>query len=935
MGQVVRAPIYVPKPAEDAPWVGKPRASALVLLAALVVAPTFFLGNTNQVRPAEETGWTGRPSGFSAALAQITTQQFTGSTTRKFDHVPESYWVEGGGPVPLVLAQLPAQPSFTVKGTRRFDYVPEPGWLGEPTPVSIAITLAPQASLPFSNPRRFELATEIPGFKSIPFTVPLTPQAVLPFFNARRTSEHAPEPIWLGKPQAAPGIILQSPPVVLPFANSPWKGPIPDPNWVAGGGSIPQALLQFPAVPPFTAKGTRRFDHVPEPIWLGEPEPVSIIYTLPPAVALPFINRPWQGPIAPPDWVEGGGAVSQVLLQFPAVPLFTARGTQRFDNFIDPVWRGRSGAAPLSLTLSPASTPSVTTRGTRSFIRPDDTIWTPRNSSRSGTIFLSTHFAVRTQTRPNEPVYLLDVQVYNPITTLIEIKRFSTVTITTRPDDSFANTIYDGRMINAGEIKRQMFENGATIGKATTSVGYFQLNNADGALDYLLDYGVAGWSFTLKVIADREDYVSTATTVFVGTMRGWQSPDARKVIWLRIRDKMETLKLPLLTTRYAGTTNSSAATAEGDSTMSGKLKPYSIGTTYQCPTEPANSYDLIYQGSNTSQAAMIVYDGGSLLTQDADYASIALLRAAVVPAGSYGTALALGLIRLGALPAKTVNMLMQSSATTANLSAGAVAQQILLDGGAILGDIDTASFAALTSASGNWEVGLFVNDEKTVIDAVCQVLNNVAATLVSTAAGKFKAVSIGSFPDSFSFNPIFQDETAVDTYTNDDLSDNSQFVLQASPQAEGDGAPAYAVNVKFKPKWQTLSSGDLVSGLSPAFVADAAKKYRELAQGNLAIKTAQPLAQFLNVETLHAASPGAIILGERLFDFYSKRRDYLTFDLSVTRAGTVDLGDIVLVKPTDGNGNARYGYGSGGKKMCIIGRHDQFGIGKVTLTAWG
>lgn len=549
-----------------------------------------------------------------------------------------------------------------------------------------------------------------------------------------------------------------------------------------------------------------------------------------------------------------------------------------------------------------------------------------------------------------EPVYLLEVQVYNLDAGQLEVKYLSDVTICTKPTDTPANTEYMGRIISADTISRAMFENGGTIGKAQTNSGFFELNNGDRALDAWLDYRIGGWPFTLKYLADKDDPVSTAVTVFIGTMRGFGSKDARTTLQIRTRDKLETLDRIFLTQHYAGTTNSTGATAEGDTNMANQFKPYALGSPFQTPAPPANSPDKIYQASIKNQASLGVKDGGALLTAagPANYSSLSALQAATtgisgsgaaIEAGEYATCLSDSggggaYFRLGALAAKTVTVDQISSSTEADMSAGAIAKQILLDSGVDAGDIDDASFDALTSSSSHWRVGFYVADDSKVIDLVCGVLNDVGATLISTPAGKFKAVSLGIVPDSVFPDPIFTDDTSVDTFTRDDLID-SAFMLQASPQAEGDGVRAYVTNIKYIKKELVLSAGDLVTGLSPAVVNFAGQEYQSTLDGSLTIQAQEPLAQWLDFVTRIATGTGGLIQAQRRFDYYGKRRDFVTFSVSVIRGADRDLGDIITLQPTDGDGNPEFGYGPDGKKMCIIGKTITFGSPKIDLIAWG
>jgi hypothetical protein len=547
-------------------------------------------------------------------------------------------------------------------------------------------------------------------------------------------------------------------------------------------------------------------------------------------------------------------------------------------------------------------------------------------------------------TSPNaDGIYLLIFQAWDGST--VSTFYVATHDYTTEPGDDIPNQTFEGRLVNAGELKRSMFENGGTVGKPGRTQGYFELSNADGALDAWLDYGPGGWDFWLYYLASRDADYSTKTLAYKGTMRGFSSDDLRTTIKIRIRDKLESLDRPLLTETYAGTTNSTGATAEGDSEMRGQLKPYSIGRLYQEKAAPANSFDLIYQGSITAQAILRPSDGGATLTPagPADYATLAALQAATtgifgsganIEAGEYATCLALGLCRLAALPAKAISLEMFSATAQVDRSAGAVAEQILLDGGVSSLDIDSASFTALTTSSGAWEVGVYVDSDVSILDVVCSVLNSISATLVATRDGTIKAVSLGAVPGSLSFNPIFEDEAVVDTFTNDDLSADSQFILRSSPQAEGDAVPAYGVNIKWRPRGFVLSAGDLLPSTSPANVNSYGKKYIELSQGNSDILAHNPLAQLLQFETCLMNGTGAIIQGLRRLDFYSKRRDYITFTVSMDRAGDVELGDIIVIQPTNAAGSPRYGYGVNGKRGCVIGRWDRFSNRTVVFTVF-
>lgn len=235
MGQVVRAPLYVPKPAEEIGWLGKPSGVPAVLLAALI--PAFPLQPTQQ-----------------------------------FHYVPDPGWVQGGGAIPQVLLQFPAQPSPTIRGTQKFNYVPEPFWQGAPKGTSLLLTVPVIVVLPFRNtPWQGPIPAPdwVEGGGEVPPVLLQLP--AIPPVAATRTRQfnYVPEPFWQGTPKTVPlNLVLAPGAITLPFSNFGFRrfDNVPDPQPRMAPQPIPQVLLRLPAQPPFTVKGTHIFnvpDYVP------------------------------------------------------------------------------------------------------------------------------------------------------------------------------------------------------------------------------------------------------------------------------------------------------------------------------------------------------------------------------------------------------------------------------------------------------------------------------------------------------------------------------------------------------------------------------------------------------------------------------------------------------------------------------------------------
>lgn len=260
MANIFRGAFYVPRPQEDIPWLGKPIGLSTVLLVSLL--PNFIGIAGLSVQPKQrydhvpEPFWQGSEKGIPLAQLYLPAQPpFTIAGTRKFNLVPEPDWLGEPEPIPNVLLQLPAKPPFTIRPTQRFDYVPDPDWRAASYPVPLTINLPLQATLPFANPRSFVAAEES---------------------------------YWKW---SAPNYQLLS---VRPFSNPRSFFHVPDPNPSQASFPIPLAMLQLPAIPSPTIKGTRQF-HVPDDVPWSMHGIVSAALYIPPSVAPTLIIRTLTG----------------------------------------------------------------------------------------------------------------------------------------------------------------------------------------------------------------------------------------------------------------------------------------------------------------------------------------------------------------------------------------------------------------------------------------------------------------------------------------------------------------------------------------------------------------------------------------------------------------------------------------------------------------
>lgn len=510
-------------------------------------------------------------------------------------------------------------------------------------------------------------------------------------------------------------------------------------------------------------------------------------------------------------------------------------------------------------------------------------------------------------------IYLLDVETWTGST--VETLRLSTRTLVTRPSDAPANTVYDGRITDAGQLDRSLFADGGISGAPSSSSGAIEFSNADGRLDPWLGYGFDGRPFTLRYLSDPKLPLASAALVMRGSCARIEAPDATKVIRLQIRDRLAALSVPLLTARYAGTTTSAGATAEGDVDLKDQLKPRVFGSVFSIAPKLVNRFNLIYQASGGPVASIVAYDGAVPLAFSGDYPTLAALVAATVAPGAYATCRSAGLFRLGGAAVFSITADVVEGATAADRSAARVIGRMLDLLGPAAADRDLASFAALHSFNAA-EVGIFVDGDATALDLIGQVLNSIGAGLLPGVAGTLELFAFAAPAGP-----------PVATYTRRELLDTgASLALVGGPSGDGEGIPAWSVVLNHSRVWQVMASGDVAGVVAAERKAYLASAWRQATAQAPATKSAHLLASEITIDSLLTSQAAAQAEAARRLSLYGVRRDRWAFPVPIDRAAPI--GSVVGVKMR------RFGY-DGGKLFRVIGRTDDFNRRTATLTLWG
>lgn len=518
--------------------------------------------------------------------------------------------------------------------------------------------------------------------------------------------------------------------------------------------------------------------------------------------------------------------------------------------------------------------------------------------------------------------WLVELEAHdgNDVVTL----RFSVNGYTTGPGDTPANTVFESGIAGISSFARHLYGEGRTIGEASGDAGAFVLSNADGRFDALKGYAVDGRPFRLMRLASPFAAFSTAETVLTGTMTGIDTSEGSLTIRIPFYDRRRDLDVPLQEERYEGTTTSAGATAEGSADLKDRVKPLVFGRCYSVPAVVVNDFDMFLQFSASPVHSIALYDGGVPLINDGDEPDLTALRAATGNPGHYKTCLALGIAKpfgtFNGRPAFIWTADVVEGSTPAARRAGAIVERMLARIGQDGANIDAASFSALNSLA-TAEVGIYLDNETTVLSAVYDVLRSVGAYLMPDNFGRF---TVGR---------IDQPGVPIKTLTDPEIltaspSDTLAFI--PNPDTEG-AVPANAVQIKYRRHWHVHSDSDLghcANFGDPTRGNSLKQEWRETREESAAVKARHLLSRELEFETLLVEQADAQAESARRLSLYGVHRDVTRVALAFDDAKDL-VPNITVNLVTD-----RFDYADG-KPMLIIGREEDPAAERVVLTLWG
>lgn len=437
----------------------------------------------------------------------------------------------------------------------------------------------------------------------------------------------------------------------------------------------------------------------------------------------------------------------------------------------------------------------------------------------------------------------------------------------TGPADTPPSQPFFGTLTQPLNFQRSI-RGGDTIGHFTSSGGTIEIANADGFYDFLIQsYVVDGRDVTVKVGVEGDPY-STFFTIFAGTASDWSIEE--DAVRIEITDHAYKLQVPAQSATYLGTGD-----LEGGADLTGKRVPWALGYVFDAVPPLVIPNELLYEVGDIAAVAA-VYDRAVALTFGADFATVALLRAAVVIAGRYSTCVADGYVKLGSTPSGTITADLIGTVVTAST----IVQEVLQTATALTypDDYYLPAFTAV-EVQQPAQLGYWIGPDQdvTVETLIAEVMGWVGGWGGFRRNGKFE-VRIFDAPLA----------TPAARFKRIDILDIKRGKLPSTLTP-----PPWRFRVGYQ-KNENVTS-DLAGSVTAARRAFAAEAYRYAEASDSTIKGDHPFspehpaigAGFRNLADAQTEA-------DRLLALYRRSRAFYTIALGTEPFG-LDLGDTVNV----------------------------------------
>jgi hypothetical protein len=518
-------------------------------------------------------------------------------------------------------------------------------------------------------------------------------------------------------------------------------------------------------------------------------------------------------------------------------------------------------------------------------------------------------------------LFLVEIAPYDPSAGDTTTLRYASgLGHVTGPAETPPNKVYDARVAQPAVMKRTLFGEGTTRGRATVNYGDLELLNEDAGLDELVNLNFDGRAITIRRGPVGGAYPGDFTTDLVGTMQGIEIGMRRVVV--KLRDRQAEMETPLQTTKFAGSGLGTLEGVAGD--LKGKPKPVCYGKVFNISPPCVETAKLIYQVHDAAVASFdAVRDRGVALASGGTYASTTqLLDNALAPsAGQYKTYSGSegSFIRLGGTPDGQVTCDVTEGASASDRTAAQVYKRLLTRAGKSSSDWSASDLTTLDTAA-NYVIGFWTDQETSYARVFDQVAGSVGAAWFVDRTNVFRIQQL-----------LEATGTPVMVFTDNDLVKPFQRVRINDA---GGGIPAYQTIVRYRRNY-TIQPTDLAAAVTMANRALYEQEWREAKETDTSIQTLHLLAQQVVEDSLLTVEADAQAEATRRQELNGTKHEMLEFTVQLDDdTAAVDLNDVVGLQ------HPRY-------NMSVVGDAEEAALFRVlgiapnaakhelTLTVWG
>lgn len=428
---------------------------------------------------------------------------------------------------------------------------------------------------------------------------------------------------------------------------------------------------------------------------------------------------------------------------------------------------------------------------------------------------------------------------------------------------------------------RSIYSSSLAFGMGSVDAGVVTGVAMGGEYDWLADAGM-GKEARLLVGIEETAYndlvvfaVGKATAALVGNETfeiGWE-------------DKTSVLTEKISKGTFLGT-NSGTTGLEGLSTdIKGRSYPRTFGKVKNIAPFLANASNRTYSWNYSrtgTRVATTTIDAvrvrGSAWTFTADYATPALLAAASISVGYYGTCKAQSLLRMGGSTSIDGNVRIDVTVGTARV--GAIVSAILQEIGETSGTISLTDLAALDAAAA-YDVGYYATDDA-INDVIDDLLKSILAYGIVDNLGVYRFGRIPTVTGSASLSirqfgvGVAAKDTDVNLIKLEPLLDNTKNI------------PASKVTVKYRRRWDVESIADLATGLTDVEKADISSEWLSTDPVTTGVDIMYPNATEVEFSTLLLNSADASTIRGQLATLVGKPPKNYKVTIAA-EAGTIDI----------------------------------------------